>query len=87
MQWSEKDGICFLRWTEIDGPTIAAPTRTGFGSRMMRASLETIEGTIDPEFNEHGYSCEIKFAIQKLNLAEVEAEPTEVALQVGSGNQ
>jgi two-component sensor histidine kinase len=63
ISWSEKDEKCSLFWKEVDGPAVRTPERSGFGSRMMRASLATINGTIDPEFRPHGYSCLLCFSI------------------------
>lgn len=61
INWSLEDGKCLLRWSEIDGPAVIAPTRAGFGSRMMKASLLQIGGTIEPEFRSDGYSCLLTF--------------------------
>jgi len=32
---TERDGGFFMEWNETGGPTVSAPTRTGFGSRLM----------------------------------------------------
>jgi two-component sensor histidine kinase len=62
INWYCDDGKCLLRWTEIDGPTIVTPTRFGFGSRMIKASLSQIAGTIEPRFGPDGYSCVLTFS-------------------------
>jgi two-component sensor histidine kinase len=61
--WSCKDGQCRLHWTETDGPAVITPTRLGFGTRMMKASLAQIAATIEPEFCSDGYSCLLTFSI------------------------
>ncbi len=33
-----------LRWRERDGPPVAPPTRTGFGSRMIERALASYFG-------------------------------------------
>ena len=62
IDWSCDDGKCLLRWSEIGGPTVVTPTRLGFGSRMMKASLSQIAGTIEPRFEPDGYSCVLTFS-------------------------
>ena len=62
INWYCNDGKCFVRWTEIDGPTVVMPTRFGFGSRMMKATLSQIAGTIEPRFGPDGYSCLLTFS-------------------------
>jgi len=61
IDWSCNEGKCLLRWNEIDGPAVVTPTRLGFGSRMMKASLSQVSGTIEPEFRSDGYSCLLTF--------------------------
>ena len=61
IEWFCTDGKCLLRWDEIDGPPVVAPTRIGFGSRMIKASLLQISGTLEPEFRSDGYSCLLTF--------------------------
>jgi two-component sensor histidine kinase len=63
IRWSYNDGKCLLHWTETDGPAVVTPTRLGFGSRMMKASLAQIAGTIEPEFRSDGYSCLLTFSV------------------------
>ena len=63
IRWSYKDGKCHLHWTETDGPAVVTPTRVGFGSRMMKASLAQIAATIEPEFHSDGFSCFLTFSV------------------------
>jgi two-component sensor histidine kinase len=63
VRWSETDEKCSLLWREVDGPAVRTPERYGFGSRMMRASLATIDGAIEPAFCPDGYSCLLRFSV------------------------
>ena len=63
IRWSCDNGRCRLHWTEIDGPAVVTPTRLGFGTQMMKASLAQIGATIEPEFRSDGYSCLLTFSI------------------------
>ncbi len=67
IQWSTTDDLCRLSWVESGGPPLEAPSRSGFGSRMIRASLETISGTLETEFRQEGLRCEISFRNRKPN--------------------
>jgi two-component sensor histidine kinase len=61
IEWSCDDGNCRLRWTELGGPTVPTPTRVGFGSRMMKASVAQIAGTITSQFLANGFCCVLSF--------------------------
>lgn len=61
ISWFCNDGKCLLRWEEVGGPPVVAPTRTGFGSRMMNASLSQISGSMETDFRPTGYSCLLTF--------------------------
>ncbi len=44
-----------LRWQEVGGPPVVAPTRTGFGSRLIeRALASELGGTARIEYHAHG---------------------------------
>ena len=44
-----------LRWEEVDGPPVAPPTRTGFGSRMIeRALAQEIDGRAEIDYRRDG---------------------------------
>jgi two-component sensor histidine kinase len=47
-----------LRWQERDGPPVSAPTRTGFGSRVIKNGLaHEMEGTTDLDYQPDGLVC------------------------------
>jgi PAS domain S-box-containing protein len=47
-----------LRWQERDGPSVTAPTRTGFGSRVIENGLaHEMEGTTDLDYQPDGLVC------------------------------
>jgi two-component system, chemotaxis family, CheB/CheR fusion protein len=54
----------FLRWQEIGGPPVRAPTREGFGSRLIKRNLsEELGGTVDVSYAEDGVICTIDFPL------------------------
>ncbi|MNR80742.1 Blue-light-activated histidine kinase [compost metagenome] len=50
-----------LRWQERDGPSVGAPTRTGFGSRLVERLLAAeLNGTSTIIYDSAGVICEIE---------------------------
>lgn len=48
-------GDLLIEWRESGGPPVVAPTRTGFGSRLIRSSMEyDLKGTIDLDYDPAG---------------------------------
>jgi PAS domain S-box-containing protein len=39
ISWSLDNGAFMLNWREVDGPPVAPPSRTGFGTRLIERSL------------------------------------------------
>lgn len=59
-----------LTWTERDGPAVAPPRRTGFGSRLISQVTRSMQGRVEMDFGRTGLSCAIV-----LPASEVLAEP------------
>jgi two-component system CheB/CheR fusion protein len=69
----EVDGQPWMRlqWTESDGPTVAPPTRRGFGSRLIRDGLALeLDGKVELDFKPGGVVCRVD-----VPRAEMEATP------------
>jgi two-component sensor histidine kinase len=64
VEWSEQKGFCELKWKEIGGPSASEPKRSGFGTRLISASLSAIKGTMEPKFGFEGFSCVLRFSIR-----------------------
>lgn len=61
--WTVREGVLRLRWTEKDGPPVAAPIRKGFGSRLIERGLaRDLDGTVSLRFDPTGVVCEIELA-------------------------
>ena len=43
--WTIENGFFALTWTEIGGPAATAPSRQGFGSRLIRMGINGFGGT------------------------------------------
>jgi PAS domain S-box-containing protein len=60
MTWSQSaDGELAVCWRELGGPPVAAPTRNGFGSRVMRSLIQQTGGTIAFDWRKDGLCCNV----------------------------
>jgi PAS domain S-box-containing protein len=57
--WQSPDQSIAIRWTEIGGPAVTAPSRNGFGSQMMTGLINEVGGTIAFDWRKDGLRCEI----------------------------
>jgi len=54
-----------VRWEETGGPKVKAPTRTGFGSRLLRTIVENdLSGELKLEYAPDGAVCDLAFPVQ-----------------------
>jgi PAS domain S-box-containing protein len=64
LNWSqESDGRLSLRWSETGGPAILAPTRKGFGGRIIEKVIAQLKGKICLEWRREGLICEITLQV------------------------
>ncbi|WP_170149664.1 sensor histidine kinase [Rhodoplanes roseus] len=59
IRWTLNQAGLVIDWTEQDGPPVRAPTRKGFGMRLLANSLEQFDGTVSIDFSEAGLRCRI----------------------------
>lgn len=57
--WGIKEGMVRIVWQEAGGPPVVAPTRTGFGSRLLQQGLFALPESIALDFDPQGLRCEI----------------------------
>jgi PAS domain S-box-containing protein len=61
---SENRTMMDLRWQELGGPPVEAPTRRGFGTRLIERCIERdLGGELDLVFEPRGLSCRMTFPI------------------------
>lgn len=71
INWHVEDEVLNFVWTESGGPVVDAPTRTGFGSRMIEQVLSTsIHGTANLQYRPAGVIFSFRTELASL------AEPT-----------
>ncbi|AHD03199.1 sensor histidine kinase [Leisingera methylohalidivorans] len=58
----QKDGLLRLVWQERNGPPVVAPTRRGFGSKMIDTVLKfDLGGEVEVDYRSDGLRCVITF--------------------------
>lgn len=61
IEWNIEKSQFVLTWDEIGGPPVTAPTRTGFGSRMIEKALSaTVNGTAEVQYRPGGIHFELR---------------------------
>lgn len=60
LTWSRSEnGQLALRWTELGGPSVNAPQRKGFGSRLIEGTINPLGGIARFDWRAEGLVCEI----------------------------
>ena len=89
IQWSRVRGELTFTWTEQGGPPVAPPSRSGFGSRLLRRSLaHDLHGEVTLVFAPEGVRCTIRCSLEDAHAAPdpqiAPPEPTPLWLYTGS---
>jgi len=64
LKWSQRsDGRLEFRWAESGGPTVRAPTRRGFGSRIIEQVITQLKGETRFDWRADGLVCEITLPV------------------------
>ena len=83
VEWSLDEGRLELVWRESDGPTIARPTSSGFGTRLFMRALEPLGGSVRAEFATSGLVCKLSIPMsdkpEKVQLDPVAATTQRIA--------
>lgn len=60
IEWALDGDELSLAWIERGGPTVSAPTRTGFGSRMIHQAISALpDGRVHTAFESEGFQCRL----------------------------
>ena len=55
-------GLVHVTWREEDGPSVAEPSRMGFGMQLIEQSLPAqLNGKAQVRFDPHGIVCDLEF--------------------------
>jgi two-component sensor histidine kinase len=58
LAWEVADGAFQMHWREMGGPTVEEPSKTGFGSRLIRRGLSSA-GTVDLRYAPSGLEMDL----------------------------
>lgn len=69
LAWSmSADGQFTLTWTERDGPPVTAPTRRGFGTRLLeRGIARELKGRVELSYPPEGFVCLIQARLTQVD--------------------
>jgi two-component sensor histidine kinase len=60
LNWTLDEGRLKLEWREEGGPSVATPSRRGFGSRLIQRGLAAeLAGRVEMDFRPEGLTCRI----------------------------
>ena len=61
------DGVLRLHWKEGGGPPVAPPTRRGFGTRLIQATVRSqLGGTVEKQWEVSGLICEVTVPLERI---------------------
>lgn len=64
VSWRRDNDRLHLEWRERGGPTVAPPSRRGFGSRLIKAAVENeLQGQAEVDYASTGVVCRLAFAL------------------------
>jgi two-component sensor histidine kinase len=71
ISWTTDEARLRLEWRESGGPPVEAPTRRGFGSRLIERGLEAdLGGAAALHFDPAGLRCEIEASLAAIGAPE-----------------
>jgi len=67
IRWTVEDkgptAVVHLQWIEANGPAVAPPTRTGFGTRLLSTGARQLGGRVDVDYASDGVHCDLRFVV------------------------
>jgi two-component sensor histidine kinase len=63
INWSRDGEMLSIVWRESGGPTVAPPTRNGFGSKLIQTMLQEIDAALVPDYAASGYCYTITLKV------------------------
>jgi PAS domain S-box-containing protein len=78
--WREAGGHLQLEWRECEGPRISAPSRRGFGTRSVIASVETqLGGQVEFDWKAEGLVCRLSIPLHdRAHMEEAAITPVRI---------
>ncbi|MGE6741118.1 sensor histidine kinase [Allorhizobium pseudoryzae] len=63
--WSRTGEDLDIQWREEGGPPVSPPAKTGFGSRLIAATVAAGNGTAKIDYAETGLACHLTFPLKR----------------------
>jgi two-component sensor histidine kinase len=63
VSWKITSGRVQVTWSENSDIPVAAPEDDGFGTKLIKRLVESIEGAVETEFASHGLVCTFSFPL------------------------
>ncbi|HEX5282097.1 MAG TPA: response regulator [Micropepsaceae bacterium] len=77
ISWELDQKMLTVNWSESGGPPVQPPERNGFGSQIMKATIERqLKGTLNHEWRPDGLHCSFSFASENGRATEAKAPQT-----------
>ena len=68
ISWRIEDHTLVIRWTETDGPPVAAPAHVGFGTKLVESTVVgEFRGALNYEWNSGGLVLNIAIPLDRLH--------------------
>jgi light-regulated signal transduction histidine kinase (bacteriophytochrome)/CheY-like chemotaxis protein len=79
----EDNGDCRITWTESGGPEVVAPTRRGFGSKLIEKTVAyDLGGEVEMDFAKEGLRAQINIPAEHLHAVVAQIDVAEDATDV-----
>jgi two-component sensor histidine kinase len=63
LTWVREVNVVRLNWREFNGPPVSAPSRSGFGERLLRTAFPPTYGHAEIAYHPAGVRCAIEFVL------------------------
>jgi K+-sensing histidine kinase KdpD len=64
--------VLSIEWRESGGPAVSAPTRRGFGLRLLQRALQQFQGNVETRFEPAGLICQMSLRLTDENKVAAE---------------
>ncbi|HEU5018949.1 MAG TPA: response regulator [Pseudolabrys sp.] len=87
IDWKVQPGQLDLSWTELHGPRIRAPRRSGYGTRVIRGGIESqLGGQACFEWHPDGLRCKLAVPLQFDRSASLDRQPVADGIDKNAGS-
>ena len=63
IDWAQNGEVIEIGWKEDGVQKLETPMRTGFGTKLIDATVKGLNGTAERDFGENGFTCRVTFRL------------------------